>query len=226
MLKFRIVTSPQFQAIVLAAPIAIETRGRQSLEFRRQPQDREGARPCRAAIDFAARRRGDRVIRRREVIAGLGSAITWPVVARAQQRPLPVIGFVYPGSATASADNVAAFRKGLGETGYVEGQNVTIEYNWLEEAAESIVEPSQRQYDRLPSLMADLVRRRVTVIVASSTPVASAARPQRSRSYSASVETRSSLGLSPASRGRVAMRRGSMLSPWRWWPSGWHSCMS
>jgi putative ABC transport system substrate-binding protein len=116
------------------------------------------------------------MIKRRQFIAWLGSAAAWPLAARAQQ-PMPVIGFVYPGSADASEGNVAAFRKGLGETGYIEGQNVTVEYNWLEEAAErSIVELSQRQYDRLPSLMADLVRRRVTVIVASSTPVASAAK--------------------------------------------------
>ena len=115
-------------------------------------------------------------MRRREFIAGLGGAAAWPVVVWAQQAAMPVIGFVYPGSATASADNVAAFRKGLGDTGYFQGQNVTVEYNWLEEASESIVELSRRQYDRLPSLMADLVRRRVTVIVASSTPVASAAK--------------------------------------------------
>jgi putative ABC transport system substrate-binding protein len=93
------------------------------------------------------------MIRRREFIAGLGSTAAWPVMARAQQPPLPVIGFVDAGSAEASAAYVAAFRKGLGETGYVEGQNVTVEYHWLE-----------GQFDRLPSLMADLVRRRVAVI--------------------------------------------------------------
>ena len=92
-------------------------------------------------------------MRRRDFIAGLGSAAAWPVVARAQQRAMPVIGFVYIGSADASAGWVAAFRKGLGETGYVEDQNVTVEYHWLE-----------GQYDRLPPLMADFVRRRVAVI--------------------------------------------------------------
>jgi putative tryptophan/tyrosine transport system substrate-binding protein len=115
-------------------------------------------------------------MRRREFVAGLGSIAAWPVAARAQQPAMPVIGFVFPGSADAAAGSVAAFRKGLGETGYVEGQNVTVEYNWLEEAAENILELSQRQYDRLPSLMADLVRRRVTVIVTSGTPAASAAK--------------------------------------------------
>ena len=88
-------------------------------------------------------------LRRREFIAGLGSAAAWPVVARAQQRGLPVIGFVEVGSVDLSADIVAAFRKGIGETGYVDGQNVTVEHHSLE-----------GQFDRLPALMADLVRRR------------------------------------------------------------------
>ena len=77
----------------------------------------------------------------------------WPLAARAQQSTMPVVGFVRDGSADASARFVAAFRKGLNETGYVEGQNVTVEYHWLE-----------GQYDRLPSLVADLVRRQVAVI--------------------------------------------------------------
>ena len=71
-------------------------------------------------------------MRRREFMAGLGSAAAWPVVARAQQPAMPVIGIVNAGSADASAGLVAAVRRGLGETGYVEGQNVTIEYHWLE----------------------------------------------------------------------------------------------
>jgi putative ABC transport system substrate-binding protein len=98
-------------------------------------------------------------MRRREFIAGLGSAAAWPLVARAQQPTVPVIGFVEAGSADAFAQGgyLAAFRQGLGETGYVEGQNVTVEYHWLE-----------GQYDRLPALMTDLVRRRVAVIT---TPV-------------------------------------------------------
>jgi putative ABC transport system substrate-binding protein len=94
---------------------------------------------------------------RREFIAGLGSAAAWPVVARAQQPAMPLVGFVSFGSADASsaAGRVAAFRKGLGETRYVEGQNVTVEYHWLD-----------GQFERVPTLMADLVRRRVAVIAA------------------------------------------------------------
>jgi putative tryptophan/tyrosine transport system substrate-binding protein len=92
-------------------------------------------------------------MKRREFIGGLGSAAVWPLAARAQQGALPVVAFVRPGSADTSAAYVAAFREGLGETGYVEGQNVTVEYHWLE-----------GRYDGVPALMADLVRRRVSVI--------------------------------------------------------------
>jgi putative tryptophan/tyrosine transport system substrate-binding protein len=92
-------------------------------------------------------------MQRREFIAGLGGAAAWPLATRAQRPVLPVVACVNGGSADASADHVAAFRKGLSETGYVEGRNVTVEYHWLE-----------GQYDRLPALMADLVRRRVAVI--------------------------------------------------------------
>ena len=83
----------------------------------------------------------------------------WPLVARAQQQAMPVIGFVAVGrSADNSSDNMAAFRRGLGETGYLDGKNVTVEYHWLE-----------GQFDCLPALMADLVRRRVAVIVTPAT---------------------------------------------------------
>jgi putative ABC transport system substrate-binding protein len=104
-------------------------------------------------------------MQRREFIAGLGSAAAWPAVAWAQQPTMPVIGFVQNGSVDASASFVAGFRKGLGETGYVEGQNVTVEYHWME-----------GQFDRLPALMADLVRRRVNVIATPTTPEAIAAK--------------------------------------------------
>jgi ABC-type uncharacterized transport system substrate-binding protein len=93
-----------------------------------------------------------------------GTTVAWPLAARAQQRTMPVIGFISARSVEGSQVG-AAFRKGLEETGYVEGQNTTVEYHWLE-----------GQYDRLPSLMADLVRRRVAVIVANSTTAALAAK--------------------------------------------------
>jgi len=94
-------------------------------------------------------------MRRRQFIAGLGSAAAWPGAARAQQSALPVVGFVGSGAIDElSGAYVAAFRKGLGESGYVERQNVTIEYHWLE-----------GRYDRVPALMRELVRRRVAVII-------------------------------------------------------------
>ena len=92
-------------------------------------------------------------IRRRELLAALGGAAAWPRVARAQQAAMPVVVFLHPGASEVGARDVAAFRKGLQESGYFEGQNVTVEYHWLE-----------GQYDRLPALIADLVRRPVTVI--------------------------------------------------------------
>src|SRR5215831_13374116 len=104
-------------------------------------------------------------MRRRDFIAALGAA-AWPLVARAQQRAMPVIGFISGRSADDSARYGAAFRKGLSEAGHVDGQNVTVEYHWLE-----------GQYDRVPALTADLIRRRVASVAAvGNEPAVSAAK--------------------------------------------------
>src|SRR6516225_9107676 len=101
-------------------------------------------------------------MKRREFIAGLGSAAAWPMVARAQQPAMPVIGYLSTESADDEYKNfIVPFLQGLKETGYVEGQNVAVEYR-----------SAENQYDRLPGLVADLVRRRVAVIVTGATAAA------------------------------------------------------
>jgi ABC-type uncharacterized transport system substrate-binding protein len=98
-------------------------------------------------------------MRRREFIALIGGATTWPLSVRAQQPSMPVIGFLGSDSPDLYADRLRAFRQGLKETGFVDGQNLAIEYRW-----------AQGRNDQLPGLAADLVRGRMAVIVASTTP--------------------------------------------------------
>ncbi len=103
---------------------------------------------------------GHVTMRRRDLlILGAGTAIAWPLIARAQQKAMPVIGYLSSGSSSPSAPFMAAraaLRQGLSETGFAEGQNVAIEYRWAEGS-----------YDRLPALAADLVGHRVDVILSS-----------------------------------------------------------
>jgi putative tryptophan/tyrosine transport system substrate-binding protein len=96
-------------------------------------------------------------MRRREIIALLGgAAAAWPLTTRAQQQPMPAVGWLGSGSPDGFASQVAAFGKGMSEAGFVEGRNVTIEYRWAE-----------GEYDRLPALAASLVLRPAAVILAS-----------------------------------------------------------
>jgi putative ABC transport system substrate-binding protein len=127
-------------------------------------------------------------MKRREFIAGVGgAALTWPLAARAQQKAMPVIGYL--SSYSPLNPNVAAFRQGLSEMGYVEGQNLTIEYRWAE-----------NRYERLPALAADLVGRKVDVIAASGGDLASRA----AKSATSTIPIVSVIGGDPVAAGLVA----------------------
>ena len=126
-------------------------------------------------------------MRRREFIAGIGSAAAWPVVARAQRSTIPVIGYLaLPAQRDAGRD--AGFHRGLSETGYVEGQNLTVEYRWAE-----------FRLERLPALADDLVRRQVEVIVAIAAPAVSAA-----KAATKSIPIVFQIGVDPVETGLVA----------------------
>ena len=128
-------------------------------------------------------------IRRRKFLATLGgAAAALPFAARAQQPAMPIVGFVNGRSAEGSVRQAAAFRKGLNETGYVEGQNLIVEYHWLD-----------GQYDRLPTLMADLVRRVAVIATPGSNPASLAA-----KTATATVPIVFGVGEDPVKLGLVA----------------------
>src|SRR5215471_917260 len=127
------------------------------------------------------------LMRRREFIAGIGGAAAWTFAAGAQE--LPVVAFVTARTADASGYAVTAFRKGLRETGYVEGQNVTVEYHWL-----------GGQFDRLQALMADLVRRRVAVIASPNNTLITTT----AKAKTATIPIVFSVGIDPVKTGLVA----------------------
>ena len=104
-------------------------------------------------------------MKRRDFITVLGGAAAWPVIVHAQQPAMPVVGFLGAGTSKGYAPALAALLKGLAETNYADGKNIKIEYRW-----------ANNQYDQLPAMAADLVRRQVSVIVAASTPAARVAK--------------------------------------------------
>ena len=127
-------------------------------------------------------------MRRREFITGIGGAAAWSLAAAAQQ-PRPVVAFVTARSAAASERAVAAFHKGLRETGYVEDRNVIVEYHWLD-----------GQFDQLPALMADLVRRRVAVIASPNNTLITI----MAKAKTATIPIVFSVGIDPVKTGLVA----------------------
>jgi putative ABC transport system substrate-binding protein len=137
-------------------------------------------------------------VRRRDLILGLGGVIAAPLVAHAKQKSMPVVGFLSGASPGDVAPLLATFREGLSDTGYIEGQDLAIDYRWAE-----------YQYDRLPGLATDLVNRKVDLIAATSIPSAMAAKGATS-----TIPIVFETGIDPVAAGLVASlaRPGSNLT--------------
>jgi putative ABC transport system substrate-binding protein len=143
-------------------------------------------------------------LRRRRFITLLASAAAWPLAARAQQAAMPVIGFLHIASLETRRSQVASFYRGLKDTGYIEGQNVTIQYRWAD-----------NQNDRMPALATDLVRHQVDVIAALSTPSVLAAK-DATTTIPIVFLTNGSSALSIASTGLAEILLASPCSASRW----------
>jgi ABC-type uncharacterized transport system substrate-binding protein len=138
-------------------------------------------------------------MRRRDFIKATAISVAWPLTARAQQPALPLVGVVSGQSPQSDARNSAAFYKGLSEAGYIDGQNVTVEYHWME-----------GHYDRLPAVMADLVRRQVSVI----TTTGNQATALAAKAATATVPIIFAVGQDPVRLGPVAsLARPGVIGP-------------